>query len=61
MEERTKQRLRNLSMVVEAVHLLSERRSPVYLRETLNFFLTDYEDELDDGRFVRPVRREKMA
>lgn len=61
LEERTKQRVRNLSMVVEAIHLLSEKRSPAYIRETLNSFLTEYEDELDDRRSFRLRVQEKMA
>ena len=48
LEERTNQRVRTLSMVVEAVHLLSEKRTPSYIRETLYSFLAEYEDELDD-------------
>ncbi|NKB57103.1 MAG: chemotaxis protein MotA [Alphaproteobacteria bacterium] len=61
LEERTKQRVRNLSMVVEAIHLLSEKRTPAYIRETLNSFLTEYEDELDDSRSFRLRVQEKLA
>jgi chemotaxis protein MotA len=48
LEERTNQRVRTLSMVVEAIHLLSEKRTPSYIRETLYSFLAEYDDELDD-------------
>lgn len=49
LEERTNQRVRTLSMVVEAIHLLSQKRTPSYIRETLYSFLAEYEDELDDS------------
>lgn len=49
LEDRTNQRVRTLSMVVEAVHLMSEKRTPTYIRETLYSFLAEYEDELNDG------------
>ena len=47
LEDRTNQRAHTLSMVVEAVNLISERRSPSYIRETLFSFLAEYDDELD--------------
>ena len=53
LEERTNQRVRTLSMVVEAIHLLSEKRTPSYIRETLYSFLAEYEDELDDSELGR--------
>ncbi len=48
LEERTNQRVRTLSMVVEAIHLLSQKRTPSYIRETLYSFLAENDDELDD-------------
>lgn len=59
LDERTNQRVRTLSMVVEAIHLLSEKRTPAYIRETLYSFLAEYEDELDDGSKVKPRKRKK--
>jgi len=56
LEERTNQRVRTLSMVVEAVHLLSQKRTPAYIRETLYSFLAEYDDELDDTRPAAPPK-----
>lgn len=50
LEERTAQRVRTLSMVVEAVQLLAQKRTPAYIRETLYSFIAEYEDELDAPR-----------
>jgi len=47
LEERTLQRVRTLSMVVEAIQLLGEKRTPAYIRETLYSFIEEFDDELD--------------
>ncbi|PIW27313.1 MAG: chemotaxis protein MotA [Rhodospirillales bacterium CG15_BIG_FIL_POST_REV_8_21_14_020_66_15] len=60
LENRTNQRVRTLSMVVEAVNLLSQKRSPSYIRETLYSFLAEYEDELDD-KGASPAARPEEA
>mgnify|MGYP002634739892 CR=1 FL=1 len=58
LEERTAQRVRTLSMVVEAIQLLSQKRTPAYIRETLYSFIADYEDELDDGPAAQRMKEE---
>lgn len=44
LERRTEQRVASLSMIMEAIALLHERRSPAFIRETLNSF-TDKSEE----------------
>lgn len=46
LERRTERRVMLMNMVLEGIAMLSERRSPSFVRETLNSFLTHYEDEL---------------
>lgn len=48
LEDRTEQRVRTLGMALEAVILISERRTPSYIRETLYSFLAEYDDEVID-------------
>jgi chemotaxis protein MotA len=53
LEDRTERRVRTLGMALEAVILVSRRRSPVYIRETLYSFLTKYDDEVFKGAKVK--------
>jgi len=46
LEDRTEQRVRTLGMALEAVNLISQQRTPSYIRETLYSFLADYDDEV---------------
>jgi len=46
LEDRTEQRVRTLGMALEAVNLISQQRTPAYIRETLYSFLAEYEDEV---------------
>lgn len=46
LERRTEQRVALLSMVMEGIVLLSEKRSPSFIRETLNSFIAQYKDEV---------------
>ena len=46
LEDRTEQRVRTLGMALEAVNLISQRRTPAYIRETLYSFLAEYDDEV---------------
>lgn len=50
LEDRTEQRLRTLSMAREAINLISEQRTPSYIRETLYSFLSEYDDEVSTVR-----------
>jgi chemotaxis protein MotA len=46
LERRTERRVLVMNMVLEGIVMLSERRSPSFVRETLSSFLTHHEDEL---------------
>jgi chemotaxis protein MotA len=37
-------------MVLEGITLLSQHRSPAYVRATLESFAADYQDEINQGR-----------
>jgi chemotaxis protein MotA len=47
-ERRTEKRIAVLSMVLEGIELLSQKRSPIFIRETLNSFMMQFDDELHD-------------
>ncbi|MFE8071875.1 MotA/TolQ/ExbB proton channel family protein [Marinobacteraceae bacterium S3BR75-40.1] len=47
-ERRTEKRIAVLSMVLEGIELLHEQRSPAFIRETLNSFMMQFDDELHD-------------
>ena len=46
LERRTEQRIMLMNMVLEGITLLSKNRSPAYIRETLNSFMTRHNDEI---------------
>lgn len=49
LERRTEQRVMVMNMMVEGVMLMQQQRSPAFIRETLQSFLAQSEDELRDG------------
>ncbi|MGC9457815.1 MAG: motility protein A [Halothiobacillaceae bacterium] len=51
LERRTEQRVMLMNMMVEGVMLMQQQRSPAFIRETLESFVAQNEDELrDPGR-----------
>ncbi len=46
LERRTEQRVMIMSMVMEGIALIAERRTPAYIRETLASFIVHYDNEL---------------
>lgn len=50
LERRTENRIMVMHMIVEGTILLSENRSPAFIRETLKSFIASYDDELKGGR-----------
>ncbi len=48
LERRTEQRIMIMSMVMEGITLIAERRSPSFIRETLNAFMASYDNELEN-------------
>lgn len=49
LERRTEQRLVLMSMVLQGVSMMSQKRGPAMMRETLNSFMAQYQDEINDG------------
>lgn len=48
LERRTEQRIMIMSMVMEGITLIADRRSPSFIRETLNSFIVSYDNELEN-------------
>lgn len=46
LERRTDQRIMIMSMVMEGITLIADRRTPSFVRETLNSFIVSYDNEL---------------
>lgn len=59
LERRTEDRLISMNMVLEGVALMSKRRPPSVIEETLQSFVATHEDEIRDGgmRTARPTPR----
>lgn len=55
LERRTERRLMLMQMVMEGVTLISQHRSPAYIRATLESFRADYQDEINQGRQPAPA------
>lgn len=48
LERRTEQRIMIMSMVMEGVTLIADRRTPSFIRETLSSFIAHYDNELKE-------------
>lgn len=48
LERRTEQRIMIMSMVMEGIIMIADRRSPSFVRETLKSFIVHYDNELKD-------------
>lgn len=48
LERRTEQRLVLLNTILQGISMMSQKRSPSMLRETLNSFVTEVQDEIID-------------
>jgi len=49
LERRTEQRVVLMNMVMQGIAMMTARRSPSLMRETLKSFVAHYEDEIFDG------------
>ena len=58
LERRTEQRLVLMNMVLQGISMMCERRGPAMVRETLNSFMQNFEDEI---REQPPRKKEKTA
>lgn len=55
LERRTEQRVIVMSMIMQGVSMMCQKRSPSLMRETLNSFMEEHDDEIND----RQGRRDK--
>jgi chemotaxis protein MotA len=53
LERRTEERLITMNMVLEGISLITKRRLPSFIEETLNSFVANYHDEIRDNS-VKP-------
>ena len=53
LERRTEERLIAMNMVLEGISLITKRRLPSFIEETLNSFVANYHDEIRDNS-VKP-------
>jgi chemotaxis protein MotA len=56
LERRTEERLITMNMIMEGVALLSRRRAPAFIEATLNSFVVQHQDELQD-----PEPKQKLS
>ena len=50
LERRTEERVVLMNMVMQGISMMSHKRSPALIRETLSSFMAHYHDEINDGR-----------
>ncbi len=53
LERRTEERLIAMNMVLEGISLITKRRLPSFIEETLNSFVANYHDEIRDPALAR--------
>ncbi len=51
LERRTEQRLVVMNMILEGVMLISQKRNPAFVRETLRSFMAQYRDDIRDQAY----------
>lgn len=61
LERRTEERVALMNMVMQGLSMMSQKRRPAFMRETLKTFMADYEDELNDGNNVAALKIEKTG
>jgi len=49
LERRTEQRIVLMNMILQGISMMSQKRGPSFMRETLNSFMMQYDDEINDG------------
>ncbi len=50
LERRTEDRLITMNMVMEGISLITKRRLPSFIEETLNSFVADFHDEIRERK-----------
>ncbi|TDB01942.1 motility protein A [Halomonas marinisediminis] len=56
LERRTEERLILMNMILEGISMMSRRRLPAFIEETLRAFIVDHRDELSDAPDGPPRR-----
>lgn len=59
LERRTEQRVVLMNMILQGISMMSQKRSPSFMRETLKSFMMQYDDEINDG--AQRSRRSQLA
>ncbi|MDR5875252.1 MotA/TolQ/ExbB proton channel family protein [Halomonas sp. CUBES01] len=54
LERRTEERLITMNMVLEGISLITKRRLPSFIEETLNSFVANYHDEIREPDVKKP-------
>ena len=57
LESRTEQRLVLMNMVLQGISMMCNRSSPALMRETLNSFVAQYDNEIFDEQVSHPVAK----
>lgn len=58
LERRTEQRLVTMSMIMQGISLMCQKRNPTLMRETLNSFIAQYKDEIRDPDLVQQMQQQ---
>lgn len=61
LERRTEQRLVLLNTVLQGISMMSQKRSPSMMRETLNAFVAEVEDEIIDHSSAQAAKAAQKA
>lgn len=59
LERRTEQRVALMNMIMQGLSMMSQKRGPAFMRETLKSFMVDHEDELNDGNGSAALRADR--
>ena len=59
LERRTEQRLVLLNTIMQGISMMSQKRSPSMMRETLNAFVAEVQDEIIDHSTTKAIKEEE--
>src|SRR5690554_5181956 len=59
LERRTEQRLVMLNTIMQGISMMSQGRSPSMMRETLNAFVAEVQDEIIDHSTTKAIKEEE--
>ena len=59
LERRTEQRLVLLNTIMQGISMMSQKRSPSMMRETLNAFVAEVQDEIIDHSTTKAMKAEE--